>query len=150
MDKKSALHTETRAAENRFAVAALVISIMAVIFSLALGPRLRGTEREQARLQAELRGVRQEIAALRQDLAQARAELQAVARPGAAPGAAERPEVQVTDADGAAVPEPDMQQLRARVAILDARHTRLTERLNRLVRDLKTNGVDLGITDPGR
>ncbi|HPT99498.1 MAG TPA: hypothetical protein PLU39_16680, partial [Armatimonadota bacterium] len=50
---------------GRFAVAALVISIMAVIFSLAIGPRLRGTEREQAEIRRELEGVRREIAALR-------------------------------------------------------------------------------------
>lgn len=130
---------------GRFAVAALVISIMAVIFSLAIGPRLRGTEREQAQLRLELEGVRQEMAALRRDIAQARDELRTAGEHAAASS-----EVEVTDAQGAAIPAPDAQQIQSRVAILDARYSRLAERLNRLVRDLKTTGVDLGITDPGR
>lgn len=136
--------------DNRFAVAALVLSAMAVIFSLALGPRLRGTERAQSQVRAELAELRQEVTALRRDLAEAREELQTARRPAPPVQETERPEVEVTDAQGAAIPEPDTQQLRARVALLDARHTSLTERLNRLVRDLKANGVDLGITDPGR
>jgi hypothetical protein len=56
----------------------------------------------------------------------------------------------VTDSEGAAVSAPDAQQIQSRVAILDARYSRLMERFNRLVHDLKTTGVDLGITDPGR
>lgn len=124
-------------------MAALVVAVMAVVFVLAVGPRLRGIEREHARLQHEMDSLRQEMARLQREIAQAREELQAP-RTQAKPSAPS--EIEVTAAENLPT---SLRELQARLAIMDARQTRLYERFNRLVADLKASNVDLGITDRG-
>ncbi len=140
---------ERRGTDRHWGSAGLIVALMSVVFVLALGPRLRGIEREQYQLRAELEGVRQEMAALRRDIAQAREEME-VARRAAVPQAETRPEVEVTDAHGTVVPPADAAEIRSRLAALDARQARTAERLNQIVGDLKASGVDLGISDSGR
>lgn len=137
-----------RAAEARLGWAALVVAIMAVIFSLSVGPRLRGTERAQDGLRKEIDALRQELADVRQDLAQARAELQAE-RQEAEKEDATASELEVAETVGGAGSLQSLREAHSRLAIIDARQARLYERFNRLVHDLKSNNVDLGITDPG-
>lgn len=124
----------------RLDVAAIVISLMAVCFALAVGPRLRSFEQDQARAQQEIKRLTSDVDALRNDLAQTRQDLQAARLPKRG-----GPDVEVTDAQGAALTPAE--DIRSRLELLDARQARLTDRLDQLVRDLKASNVDLGLTE---
>lgn len=126
--------------------AAVIIAVMAVVFSLAIGPRMRGTEREQYKLRNDITGLRQEMTALRRDLARARAEQQAEPQTVVREQPT-RTEVEVTNSKGETVPLPNLEESNARQAVLEEHYRRLDERLDRLVKDLKSSNVDLGISD---
>ncbi|MDH7569754.1 MAG: hypothetical protein QHJ73_09225 [Armatimonadota bacterium] len=135
---------ERGAGERRWSIAALVLACMSVVFSLSMGPRFYSREREVGELRASLDALRQEVTAMRQELSRTRVELKEEREKGQSASAAQG-DVEVTTESQTA----DVREIQSRLSILDARQARLYERFNRLVQDLKSSNVDLGVSDRG-